>query len=516
MNLIDFFDKSAFLFPDRPLYIVDNKPWTYSEVGRLATRIGHGLLGYGLAPETKCAVLSRNNPLAFTALLGILKAQCTWVPLNVGNGAEENLHILEFFDVQVIFYEQEFEEFVQVAKEKVSGVRHLICIDAEGALGPALSAWAAGFQTAPITVPHDPEAVCLLRGTGGTTGLPKGVMNTNRNMETTIANFLAGLRFDGPPIYLACAPLSHAAGILAFVTFALGGTIVIQRKFSAQATLQAIERHKISFLYLPPTAVYTLLSEPNVREFDYSSLRHFLYGAAPTSSAKLREAIEVFGPVMTQAYGQTEVPTSVTFLGPADHLNQQGKVNEARLHSCGRPTPFARVALMDDEGNLVERGNIGEVVVQGGLVMKGYYKNAEATAAVSKHGWHHTGDLAYQDEEGFIYICDRKKEIIITGGYNVFPLEVEQVVLSHPAVQDCAVIGVPDEKWGEAIKAVVELKAGCSVSEAELIALCKERIGHIKAPKSVDFTELLPRSPVGKVMRKEVRKGYWSGHSRAI
>jgi acyl-CoA synthetase (AMP-forming)/AMP-acid ligase II len=253
-----------------------------------------------------------------------------------------------------------------------------------------------------------------------------------------------------------------------------------------------------------------------VRDFDYSSLKHFLYGAAPSSSTKLREALDVFGPVMTQAYGQTEVPSSVTFMSPADHFDKNGNVNEKRLLSCGRPTPFARVALMDDQGNFVPRGNIGEIVVQGGLVMRGYYKNPQATADTSKYGWHHTGDLAYQDEEGFIYICDRKKEMIITGGYNVFPLEVEQVLLSHPAVQDCAVVGVPDAKWGEAIKAVVELKDGHTVAADDLIALCKQRIGSIKTPKSVDFTDLLPRSPVGKVMRKEVRKRYWTGQGRAV
>jgi acyl-CoA synthetase (AMP-forming)/AMP-acid ligase II len=516
MNLIDFFDKSAALYPDRAFFIVDDQSWSYRKVAQLANQTGHALLGLGLQLESKCAVLSRNSPLAFTVLLGILKAQCTWVPLNVGNGVEENIHILEFFDVEILFYEKEFEEFVSIVRERVLAVRCQVCLDASETSEAGFSGWVAGQPATPWLIPHNPDAVCLLRGTGGTTGLPKGVMNTNRNMETMIANYLAGLRFDAPPVFLACAPLSHAAGILAFVTFALAGTIVIQRKFSAQDTLQAIARHKVSFVYLPPTAIYSLLSELNVGTFDYSSLRHFIYGAAPTSATKLQEAIAVFGPVMTQAYGQTEVPSSVTFMAPSDHLDAHGNVNQARLLSCGRPTPFVRVALMDDQGNIVDRGNIGEVVVQGGLVMKGYYKNPEATAATSTYGWHHTGDLAYEDEDGFIYVCDRKKEIIITGGYNVFPLEVEQAILSHPAVQDCAVVGVPHEKWGEAIKAVVELKPGCTVTEEALIALCKEKIGHIKAPKSVDFIDLLPRSPVGKVMRKEVRKTYWSGQARSI
>ncbi|KAB2912764.1 MAG: AMP-binding protein [Hyphomicrobiaceae bacterium] len=516
MNLIDFFDKAVARQPDRPVMIFENQPWSYRSVDVFATRIAHGLREMGIGRESKCAVLSRNHPLAFVALLGILKAHGAWVPLNPGDGTDHALYLCEFFDVEVVFFQAEHVETVDLIRAKVRGVRHLICLDADLPGCHSLEAWASRYEATPIFLPWDPDAVCMVRGTGGTTGRPKGVMNTNRNFEVTIANYLASLRFDGPPVYLAAPPLTHAPAIFAFVTIALAGTIVIHRKFDAKATLEAIEQHRVSLLYLPPTAMYGLLSHPDVRNHDYSSLRHFVYGAAPTAASKLREAIDVFGPVMTQAYGQTEVPTSVTLMPPAALYAADGSLHEQRLLSCGQPTPFTRVALMDDDGSIVPPGKIGEIVVQGGLVMKGYYKNPEATAEASKYGWHHTGDLAYQDEEGFIYICDRKKEMIITGGFNVYPLEVEQVILSHPAVQDCAVVGVPDEKWGEAIKAVIELKHGCSVSGAEIIATCKGKLGSVKAPKSVDFIDVLPRSPVGKVMRKEVRKKYWEGQSRQI
>ena len=516
MNLIDFFDRAVERAPERAAYVFEGRSWTYREAQDLATRIGHGLGTLGVEPETKCAVISRNHPLAFTAMLGILKARGTWVPIHTANADDENLHVVDFFDVEVLFYERQFEAFAELVKDRIPRVRDFICIDDVGALGPGLEAWAAEQSDDPIHLPWEPDAMCFLRGTGGTTGRPKGVMNTNRNFETTIANYMALLRFDAPPVYLACAPLSHAATVIALINIAHAGTMVIHRRFDPLATCEAIEKHRISFAYLPPTAIYKMLSHPRVREFDYSSLRHFIYGAAPTAATKLGEAIDVFGPVMTQGYGQTEVPTSVTYLAPADHLDADGQVDETRLLSCGRPTPFAGVALMDEDGNFVDAGNIGEIVVRGGLVMKGYYKNPEATKEVSKHGWHHTGDLAYADADGFIYICDRKKEIIITGGFNVYPLEVEQVVLSHPAVQDCAVVGVPDETWGEAIKAVVELKAGQTVAGDELMALCKERIGSVKAPKSVDFVDDLPRSPVGKVTRKDVREWYWTGAGRRV
>jgi len=516
MNLIDYFDRSAAAHPQRTACVFGERTWTYGELSELAARIAHGLAALGVVRETKCAVLSRNDPLAFAAQLGVLRARGAWVPLNPANGADENLTIVEAFDVEVLFYQVEFVPFAQAARARSARLRGFVCLDAPGALGPALEDWARAQSAAPIRLSWDPDAVCMLRPTGGTTGRPKGVMNTNRNFETNIATFLACTRYDAPPVYLACTPMTHAAGVFAFATMAAAGAVVIQRKFEPQETLALIGRRRVSAVMLPPTAIYVALAEPNVREFDYSSLRHFFYGGAPMSAAKLREAIAVFGPVMTHSYGQTETPTCVTFMGPREHVDAAGRPIERRLLSCGRPSPFTRVALLDEEGNPVPPGEVGEICVQGGLVMKGYYKDAQASAHAARHGWHHTGDLATQDEEGYLYLCDRKNEVIITGGFNVYPLEVEQVLLGHDAVQDCAVVGAPDDKWGEAVKAVVELKAGRTASADELIELCRRRIGHIKAPKSLEFVDELPRSPAGKVLRREVRNRYWSGRERRI
>jgi acyl-CoA synthetase (AMP-forming)/AMP-acid ligase II len=234
------------------------------------------------------------------------------------------------------------------------------------------------------------------------------------------------------------------------------------------------------------------------------------------SVERLKECLAIFGTVMTQMFGQVEAPMLCTYLSPEDHLVIGDPSLERRLASCGRPTLLTPVAIMDDAGSLLASGETGEIVVRGNLVMAGYYKDPEATAEVSKNGWHHTGDIGYIDEDGYVYIVDRKKDMIITGGFNVYPSEVEQIIWSHPAIQDCAVIGIPDPKWGEAIKAVVELKPGKSITEDEVIALCKEKLGSVKAPKSLEVWTSLPRSPAGKVLKKDIRKVFWQNETRAI
>jgi acyl-CoA synthetase (AMP-forming)/AMP-acid ligase II len=233
------------------------------------------------------------------------------------------------------------------------------------------------------------------------------------------------------------------------------------------------------------------------------------------SVAKLRQCLEIFGPVMIQFWGQTEAPSFCTCLSREDHLDLTPE-REQRLLSCGQPMLLTPVAAMDDDGRLLAPGEKGELVVNGPLVMAGYYKNPAATAGVSGHGWHHTGDVGYVDEDGYVFIVDRKKEMIITGGYNVYPREVERVLLAHPAIQECAVIGAPHEKWGEAVTGVIELKAGSTLGAEELIEFCKQQLGSIKTPKAIEFWPELPRTAVGKVDKKLIRQSFWQGMERAI
>ena len=347
--------------------------------------------------------------------------------------------------------------------------------------------------------------LAMIVGTGGTTGRPKGVMLTNANLETMTALTLMGYPFTGRPTYLALAPLTHAAGVLCFPVLALGGEIAIMRTPDIGGFLALIERHRVTHTFLPPTLIYMVLGHPDLDSTDLSSLQCFWYGAAPMSVVRLEEALNRIGPVMAQLFGQTEAPMMISMMPPGDHFGPDGMPARGRLSSAGRPAPLVHVAILDEQGREQPGGERGEICVRSSLVMAGYYKNPEATAEAGKHGWHHTGDIGFLDEEGFLHIVDRAKDMIITGGFNVYSTEVEQALLAHPDVQDAAVIGLPDEKWGEKVVAVVQPYAGQSVDPDGVRQFVRERIGGVKAPKEVLVWGDLPRSKVGKVLKADIR-----------
>jgi acyl-CoA synthetase (AMP-forming)/AMP-acid ligase II len=286
--------------------------------------------------------------------------------------------------------------------------------------------------------------------------------------------------------------------------------------FDAKVVLRTIAEERITHLFLPPTVVYALLSDPALAGADLSSLRCLAVGAAPIAPEKIKEAVRRFGPVIYEVYGQSECGFPVVVKRPSDYLLADGTFDEVALQSAGKAAQFACVEIMDDAGNIVGTGQKGEIVVRSTTVMLGYYKNPEETAQVSQFGWHHTSDIGIKDPRGFITVVDRKKDMIVSGGFNVFPGEIEAVINSHPAVLDCAVIGVPDEKWGEAVKAIVQLKNGEHVGTEQLAELCKRELGSVKTPKSFEFWEDLPRSAVGKVLKREIRGKFWEGQWRAV
>ena len=518
MALIDFFDRGFLINRDGIAFAMGEREWSFAEAQAHSCRIANGLLARGFGKGNHGAVLAGNDPAAWLCVVGFWRAGIAWVPLNPRDAAPESASLIDGFDVDVLFFQKAFAPLVQELRASCPRLKQVVCIDdtVEGAL--SLDELIEGAAATPPAIDATQDDMIAIMPTGGTTGLPKGVMQTNRNLSLSILNGVINTPYaPGEPIVnLAGAPMTHSAGFMSISATARGGKVVVLTKPDPISLLDTIERERVTELFLPPTVIYALLEVPGIESRDFSSLRYIMYGAAPMSLDKLRLAIAVFGPVMHQGYGQTEAPGSIAFLRPGDHFVDGQIAPDSRLSACGIPAVTNAISIQDDAGQQLPQGTSGEICVGGDIVMKGYYKQPEKTAEAIIDGWLHTGDIGHLDAEGFLHITDRKKDMIITGGFNVYPSEVEQVIWSHPSVLDCAVIGVPDEKWGEAVKAVIELKSNTSVDPDEIIALCKDRLGSVKAPKSVDFVTSLPRSPVGKVLKKDIRAAYWAQAERNI
>jgi fatty-acyl-CoA synthase len=315
------------------------------------------------------------------------------------------------------------------------------------------------------------------------------------------------------PVALVSAPITHAAGPIALSTLSLGATQIILPGFDAERVLQSIALRKISHMYLPPTALYQLLASPEIGAHDYTSLRIFILVGSPCSPEKLRLAVETFGPCMCQSYGQVEAPMIVTWLPPEDVAAAARGDRPERLASCGKPTRSVKVAVMDDDGHFLPTGEAGEIVVRGALVSHSYFEKPDETAEVRTFGWHHTGDIAKFDADGYHYIVDRKKDMVVSGGFNVFTTEVEAAITELAAVKECAVIGIPHDKWGEQVHAIV---VADGIQAAEIIAHAKARLGSVKAPKSVQFIDSIPRTAAGKMDKKALRVEHWGENARMV
>ncbi|SER85084.1 class I adenylate-forming enzyme family protein [Sphingobium sp. YR768] len=516
MRMIDYFDRGLRIAHDKPCMIEGDRQKTYAQVAARANAIAALLIADGFAPGAHAAVLSGNAMVAFEAVLGILRADGVWAMANNRASASENAYLFDLLDIDTLFVHSEVADRISEFRAQCPNIRRYIALDrpfdeADFFLEDRIDAEA---PPVPQRRAGAVEELGFLANTGGTTGRSKGVMLTNGNWQALVSSLVASMPMTTPPVNMVAAPMTHAAGPLALASMALGGTVVILPKFDPGPVIEAIEQHRVTYMFLPPTAIYMLLSHPGVAQADFSSLQYISYAGAPMSLDRLKEAIAVFGPVMNASFGQTEAPMCVTAMPPHEHLNDAGDL--AHPGSCGRPNLLSIVEIMDDDGNILPPGERGEIVVRGPLVMAGYYKNPQATAEVSTHGWHHTGDIGVRDEDGWFYVVDRKKDMIISGGFNVYPAEVEKALLAHDAVQDCAVVGIPDEKWGEAVIAFVEARPGHKPQEATLIAFAREALGAVKTPKRIEIVRQLPRTNAGKVSRAELRKPYWDDAGRAI
>jgi fatty-acyl-CoA synthase len=414
-----------------------------------------------------------------------------------------------------------FVERAQGLLEKVPGLTQILTIgpvpEALAGVAVDLDAEAAKYSPRPLVAADlPPDHIGGMAYTGGTTGKPKGVIGTVSSITTMTTIQLAEWEWPEQPKFLMCTPLSHAGAAFFVPTIIKGGELVVLTKFDPAEVLRVIEEQKITATMLVPSMIYALMDHPDSHTRDLSSLATVYYGASAMNPVRLAEAIRRFGPIFAQYYGQSEAPMVITYLAKGDH-------DEKRLTSCGRPTVFCRTALLDGDGNPVSQGEVGEICVSGPLLSGGYWNLPDETSRTFHDGWMHTGDLAREDEDGFWYIVDRTKDMIVTGGFNVFPREVEDVVAEHPSVAQVCVIGTPDEKWGEAVTAVVVLRPDADRSDdavarmtSEIQSAVKERKGSVQAPKQVIVVDSVPVTALGKPDKKSVRAQFWEGAGRAV
>jgi fatty-acyl-CoA synthase len=488
--------------PNRPLlHLLDGPTLTVGEVRDAMSRFAQALRSLGITAGTRVGLLSANRPEVLHTSHAVQILAAINIPMHPLGGFADHLQVVVDAQLDILIFDAEpFSERAASLAERSPDLRLV-------ALGPSplaqdLCKLADGFKPARLVAPKvGPSGIMRLGYSGGTTGKPKSLASVQRVGLATLAIMMAEWEWPNPPRTLACTPLSHAGAALFLPTLLKSGTMLVLPKFDPVAVMQAIEKHRINCIMLVPTMIYALLDHPRFGEFDLSSLETVFYGASAISPARLKEAIERLGPVFFQFYGQAECPMAITVMRKAEH-----DVNDMRrLASCGRPVPWVHVELLDSNNCPVTEGEPGEICVRGPLVMDGYRDNPELTAQTFAGGWHHTGDVAVRDPDGFLRIIDRTRDMIVSGGFNIYPREIEDILGEHPAVSQSAVIGVPHPKWGEAVKALVVLRPGHQVTAEELIFRVAQRKGSFQAPKSVEFIDSIPQTAVGKPDKKALR-----------
>jgi len=489
---------------DAPLLHIQGMPTLSArQVRDRTSQFVQAMASLGAGRGVRVALLSPNRPESLHVSNAAQLLAAIYVPLHPLGSADDQLHVLRDAEVEVLIFDAErFEGRVRELVPHLQNMR-LLAVGVSD-LAPDICALADTFAPAPLVPPRvEPHDIMRMGYSGGTTGKPKALMSCQRTAMATGQIMQAEWEWPNPPHILTCAPLSHAGAAMFLPALLRGGTVLVLPGFEPVAVMQAIQEYRINCMLLVPTMIYALLDHPRFGEFDLSSLETVFYGASAISPARLREAIERIGPVFAQFYGQAEAPMCITYLRKADH-----DVNDLRrLASCGKPTPYIRLQLQDAEGNVVPDGEPGEICVQGPLVMDGY-RDPALTAEAFRGGWLHTGDVAVRDPDGFLRIVDRTKDMIVSGGFNIYPRELEDIIGEHPAVSQVAVIGVPHAKWGEAVTAIVVLKPGESAKADALTAPVAARKGSFQAPKSVVFVDAIPMTPVGKPDKKALRARY--------
>jgi acyl-CoA synthetase (AMP-forming)/AMP-acid ligase II len=523
MNLGYMLSRSADANPHHPAIIYGTRVLTYQELNERVNRIASAFLDLGLKPGDRVAIFSPNRPEILETLFATWKAGLVAVPMNFRLHRDEVRYILNHSESRLLVYAGVYQKDIDHIAPELTATRTMVCLDGPAGARQQNALAVHDYEELVIhgddverVAPVDGDDLAWIFYTSGTTGRPKGAMLTHRILLLAAMNACADVYpFSHRDIALHVAPLTHGSGLYALPLIAKGSTNVILdvSRFDPEAVFALIEKHRVTVLpFMAPTMVKRLVESDARAKHDLRSLRCIVYGGAPMYVEDLVAGLKAFGPIFVQVYGQGECPMTITGLACDEHdLNRP-----ERLASAGTARMGVEVRIQDAEGNVLPRGEIGEIAVRSDLVMKGYWRDPEATAETVVNGWLKTGDVGYLDEHGYLYILDRTKDMIISGGNNIYPREVEEVLLRHPAVQEVCVFGVPDPEWGEAVKAVVVLKPGHTATEEELVAFCRNHLASYKKPRSVDFVEELPKNAYGKVLKRELRNRYWKGQLRKV
>lgn len=487
MTPIDFVYRAAQLHASRVAIESDTQSITYAELIDAVNALAALLQQEDPTPGSRVGLCAANSPAYIVGMLAILAAGKVWVPLNYRSTAPEIGRILDTTAPSIVMADDTGDALV--------GDRD--CCRLSLAAFPDLIARHRG--QAPVRHELSRDATQAIKFTGGTTGIPKGVMQPYRAWVAGIINQIAGWGITADDKFVICAPISHGTGTYVVPLLAQGASLVLCASNSAQDIVHAFEKQGGTMTFMPPTLIYKLMAAPGVSRASFPALRLMIYGGAPMPEAKIVQAQEFFGPLVATTYGQTEAPQIATLLRPEDLMRPETRA------SVGRVTWLSELAVLSPDGSMLPSGQMGEVCIRGDLVMTGYWQLPDKTAETIRDGWLHTGDVGYIDERGFLFLKDRLRDVIITGGFNVYPLDVENALSGHPALHEACVFGMPDDKWGETVNAAVQLKPGQQATAAEIQAFVRERLGPVHAPKNVYFYDSLPRSSVGKVLKTAIR-----------
>jgi fatty-acyl-CoA synthase len=498
MYPIDFFFKAARQYPERIAIDSPTMTLTFSQLERRVNSLASALQALDATTGSRVGICASNTVSHIVSLLGVMAAEKTWVPLNSRNALVELNRTIAFTEPSIVIALQENLESLDL-----SGVAHQIVMDG-GVVQGALALddlIAEHMDRSPVRVYPSMEATQAIKFTGGSTGTPKGVMQPYRAWTTTTINQVHEYGFTAQDKYLVAAPVTHGTSTYLIPILSQGGCHVLLEDTKPASILKAFREKEITTTFIPPTLIYMLMAQGGKEGAQvFPALRHLIYGGAPMPPEKIRLAREFFGPVLETTYGQTEAPQIVTVMRAHDFED------EANWTSVGRQALLSELGIMDSEGRLLKTNQVGEIVVRGDIIMAGYWKMPEKTAETIIDGWLHTGDRGYVDERGYLYLKDRLRDVVITGGFNVYPIDVESVLDQHPAVHESAVFGVADDKWGEAVHAAIQLKPGAQVTPDELTAFAKQQLGSVKTPKRFYFYEDFPRSVAGKVHKPTIRE----------